>query len=110
MSFSNSQAEAQKLSHTGSFGWNVSTGEISWSEETYRIVGPDRTIESTLDQVLQRVHPGDVGQVQQTIGRAQKEGTDLDFEHRFLMPDGSIKHVRARLQETTRRNPNCENQ
>ena len=30
-------AEAQRLSHTSSFGWNVSTGEILWSEESYRI-------------------------------------------------------------------------
>ena len=30
-------AEAQRLSHTGSFGWRVSSGEIIWSEETFRI-------------------------------------------------------------------------
>ena len=50
-------AEAQRLSRTGSFGWTVSTGEINWSEETFRIFQFDRTTTPTLELVLQRVHP-----------------------------------------------------
>ena len=42
-------AEAQKLSHTGSFGWNVSSGEIFWSEETYKIFECDRAVKPTLE-------------------------------------------------------------
>ncbi len=49
-------AEAQRLSHTGSFGWRVATGEIVWSEETYRIFQYDRTTTPTVESVLQRVH------------------------------------------------------
>jgi signal transduction histidine kinase/PAS domain-containing protein len=86
-------AEAQKLSHTGSFGWTVSTGELVWSEETFCILGYDRAIKPTLDLVLQRVHPEDLALVQQMIEAASREGTSLDFEHRLLMPDSSIKHV-----------------
>ena len=84
--------EAQRLSHTGSFGWNVSTGELFWSDETYRILGLDRMTKPTIKQLLQRVHPEDVSMLKQTFDRA-REGTDLNFEHRFLMPDGSIKYV-----------------
>src|SRR5258705_6813297 len=86
-------AEAQRLSHTGSFGWRVVTGEIVWSEETYRIFQYDRTTTPTVASVLQRVHPEDAAQVKQTIERASQDGKDFDFEHRLLLPDGSVKHV-----------------
>jgi PAS domain S-box-containing protein len=85
--------EAQRLSHTGSFGWKPSTGEIIWSEETFRIFQYDRWTKPTVELVLQRVHPEDAALVQRTIGRASQEGKDFDLEHRLLMPDGSVKHV-----------------
>src|SRR3989441_1584657 len=97
-------AEAQRLSHTGSFGWRVATGAIIWSEETYRIFQYDRTTTPTVESVLQRVHPEDAAQVKQTIERASQEGKDFDLEHRLLMPDGSVKYVqvvaRAQRQES----------
>ncbi len=86
-------AEAQRLSLTGSFGWNVSTGEIIWSKETYCILGYDRATKPNLDLVLKRVHPEDRTLVQQTIDGATHNLTDLDFEHRLLMPNGMVKHV-----------------
>jgi PAS domain S-box-containing protein len=86
-------AEAQRLSHTGSLGWRPSTGELIWSEETFRIFQYDRTTKPTVELVLQRVHPEDAAFVQQTIERATQEGKDFDLEHRLMMPDGSIKHV-----------------
>jgi PAS domain S-box-containing protein len=86
-------AEAQRLSHTGSFGLSVSNGEIFWSEETFRIFECDRAVKPTLELVLQRVHPEDVAAVQETIARASRDGTDLDFEHRYVVPHGSVKYV-----------------
>ena len=86
-------AEAQRLSHTGSFGWKVSSGEIYWSEETFRIFQYDRTTKPTMELVLQRVHPKDAALVKQTIERASQDGKDFDFERRLLMPDGSVKYV-----------------
>jgi PAS domain S-box-containing protein len=86
-------AEAQRLSHTGSFGWKPSTGEIVWSEETFRIFQYDRSTKPSAELVLQRVHPDDAALVQQTIERAAQDGKDFDFEHRLLMPNGSVKHV-----------------
>src|SRR5467141_5008176 len=88
-------AKAQGLSHTGSFGWKVSTGEILWSDEAFRIFEYERTTTPTVDRILQRVHPEDAALVRQTIERASQDGKDFDFEHRLLMPDGSIKHVRV---------------
>src|SRR5713226_1310366 len=86
-------AEAQRLSHTGSFGWDVSSGKLSWSEETFRIFECDRADQPTLEFVLHRTHPYDRARVQQTIDRAAQDRKDLDFEHRLLMPDGSVKYV-----------------
>jgi formate hydrogenlyase transcriptional activator len=85
-------AEAQGLSHTGSFGWRVSTGEIIWSEETFHIFQYDRATTPTLELILQRVHPEDVSAVEQTIERV-KDGKDFEHEYRLLMPDGSVKYV-----------------
>src|ERR1700745_4225193 len=63
-------AEAQRLSHTGSFGWKPDTGEIIWSDETYRIFEYDRAVTPTTDLVAQRVHPEDRVDFQSVIERA----------------------------------------
>jgi PAS domain-containing protein len=60
-------AEAQRLSHTGSFGWKPDTGEIVWSDETYRIFDYDRSVKPTVDSVVQRVHPQDRADFQKVI-------------------------------------------
>ena len=86
-------SEAQRLSHTGSFGWRISSGEITWSEETFRIFQYDRTAKPTVELILQRVHPEDAALVKQTIERASQDGKDFDFEHRLLMRDGSVKRL-----------------
>ena len=88
-------AEAQRLTHTGSFGWSVQSGELRWSEETFRIFECDPKTKLTLQVILQRTHPEDVTFVKQTIERASQERKDFDFEHRLLMQDGSIKYVRV---------------
>jgi formate hydrogenlyase transcriptional activator len=91
-------AEAQRLSHTGSFGWMVSTGEIFWSKETFRIFAFDPSVNPTLDLIFERVHPEDLVVVKKTIERATKDGKYFDLEHRLLMPDASVKKVRVVAQ------------
>jgi PAS domain S-box-containing protein len=85
--------EAQRVSRTGSFGWGLSTGEIFWSEETFRIFQYDRTMKPTVKLVLQRVHPEDAVQVKQTIESASMNGKDFEHECRLVMPDTSVKYV-----------------
>ena len=87
-------SEAQRLSHTGSFGWSVLSGEIYWSEETYNIFEYDRAVKPALELVVERIHPEDRELAGQII-RAATEGTDVDAEHRLLMPDGRVKHLRV---------------
>jgi PAS domain S-box-containing protein len=86
-------AEAQRLSSTGSFGWNVSSGEIFWSEESFRIFGYEKGSSATLDMALERAHPDDRSLVKRTINQASHDGRDFNLEHRLLMPDGSIRNI-----------------
>ncbi len=86
-------SEAQRLSHTGSFGWCVSTGEINWSEETFRIFQYDPSTKPTIELILQRVHPEDASSFKETVARASQDGKDFEHEYRLVMPDGAVKHV-----------------
>jgi PAS domain S-box-containing protein len=88
-------AEAQRLSHTGSFGWKVPSGEIFWSDETFRIFGYDRSVEPTIDSVVQRVHPKDRADVKEVISRAFAGALEFEHAYRLLLPDGRVKHVHA---------------
>jgi predicted ATPase/signal transduction histidine kinase len=87
-------AEAQRLSQTGSFGWSPHSGEIHWSEETFRIFEFDRATTPTVDLMMrQRIHPEDVAAWRQVVERAAHEGQDFAHEYRLRMPDGRIKHL-----------------
>ena len=86
-------AEAQKLSMTGSFGWNVSADEHFWSDETFRIFEYDVSTKITMQLILDRVHPQDVPLVRRVIALAA-DGQDIDYECRLLMPSGSVKYLR----------------
>jgi formate hydrogenlyase transcriptional activator len=87
--------EAQRLSHTGSFGWNVSSGEIVWSEENFRILEYDRKVEPTLELVWQRVHPEDKALHQALVEQITRDKQDFAVAHRLLMPSGAVKHVQV---------------
>ena len=86
-------AEAQRLSHTGSFGWTPSTGELHWSDETFRILEYDPSIKPTVERVLQRIHPDDRAMMRQLIDETSSGEKEFDVTHRLLMPDGSVKFV-----------------
>jgi PAS domain S-box-containing protein len=88
-------AEAQKLSHSGTFGWKVNSGELVWSEETRRILGFSQKTNPTLDLVFDRIHPEDRDRMEQLREHAVKNGMDLDVEHRILLPGGITRYVHA---------------
>jgi PAS domain S-box-containing protein len=94
-------ASAQRLSRTGSFGWRVASGEILWSEETFRIFACDPTVPPTLDLVFARTHPTDRDLVRQVIDRASTDGEGFDFVHRLLMAYGEVKWIRVVAQPRT---------
>jgi len=88
-------SEAQKLSHTGSAGWDIATREIYWSQETFRIYELDPTTKVTSDLIVQRTHPEDRSAVQEVFERVAREPAEFDLEHRILMGDGSVKYLRV---------------
>src|SRR5579864_9177312 len=88
-------AEAQRLSQTGSFGWRPESGEIVWSDETYRIFEYDHAAKPTIDSLVQRVHPEDRPGFLKVIEGASAGATQFEHTYRLLQPDGSVKHVHA---------------
>lgn len=94
-------AEAQRLSHTGSFGWDLLSGDIYWSHESFRIFGYDETARITIASVLERTHPEDRAMVEQVIDRVVRDHGEFDFEHRLRLPDGTLKHIRVVAHAST---------
>src|SRR5882762_6581284 len=86
-------AEAQRLSLTGSFSWRVTTDEITWSAQLYRIFEFDQGMPVTLELIGTRVHPEDIPLLHDMIERARGAGTDFEYELRLHMPDQSIKYL-----------------
>ena len=85
--------EAQHLSRVGSFAWRVATNQITWSDQLYRIFEFDPQVTVTLDLIGTRVHPEDLTLLHEMIERARSAASDFEYEHRLLMPDGSVKHL-----------------
>jgi signal transduction histidine kinase/GAF domain-containing protein len=92
-----SLAAAQRLTQTGSWRWRPAMGEIEWSEQTYRIYDIDPAVRPTLELVLERVHPEDRPALRGSLERTL-EGRAFDFDHRLLMPDGSVRHLHVTTQ------------
>src|SRR5437773_10644986 len=89
-------AEGQRISHTGSWGWNVATGELFWSQEHFRIFGFDpETAKPSYPMFLERIHPEDRPFVEQTVDRAVRERSDLEMDYRIVLTDGSTKYLQT---------------
>jgi PAS domain S-box-containing protein len=95
-------AQAQRLTLTGSLWWEVSSGEVIWSDETYRIMDMAKSTKPNVEMALNGVHPEDVAFARDMVERSAREGANMDFEPRLLMPDGSVKHVHVVLQNIGR--------
>ena len=96
-------AEAQKLSHTGSFGWDVSSslagapgmGEITyWSKECYRVLGFDPRKEvPRFETLLAHIYPDDQARATEELERARRETTEFEFDFRIVHPSGEIRDI-----------------
>src|SRR5262249_8373559 len=93
-------AKAQRLSLTGSFSFYSATGEFIWSEELYRIFEFEPGVPVTLELIATRYHPEDKHVMEEVAEGIRRGAPDFDYEHRLLMPDGSIKHIRVVAQGT----------
>jgi len=81
------------LSQTGSFGWDVGSDELYWSDETYRIFGLDRTTSPTFVLLIERTHPDDRLQFQDIVHQALRHRSSFAVEHRVVMSDGRVKFL-----------------
>jgi PAS domain S-box-containing protein len=88
-------AEAQNLSLTGSFGWNVATGDVFWSDQTFAILGYERSTTPSMELMLERVQPDDAELIRDAIERASGDRSEFDIEFRLLLPGGASKHIHA---------------
>jgi len=90
-------AEAQRLSHLGSWACQVAGREmLHLSDEWYRIYGFDpRKGMPSWEERLQRVYPEDRGEWQGTIERAIAQSSAYEVEFRILLPDGKLKWIRT---------------
>src|SRR5207249_10372003 len=90
-------AEAQRLSHTGSWAFNVATRQVDhWSQEHFRIFGfdPEQGMPS-VETRLQQIHPDDRARAAEVLERAIRERTDYELDWRIVLPDGAMKYIHA---------------
>ncbi|MBV8329937.1 MAG: AAA family ATPase, partial [Verrucomicrobia bacterium] len=89
-------AQGQKMSHTGSWRWQVATGAVDWSEEHFRIFQIDpKTDKLSFAMVMERVHPEDRARIEEILNRSVRDKSDFEFEYRIVLADGSIKFLRG---------------
>lgn len=82
---------AQKIAHVGSWDWDVVTGNLTWSDETYRIYGfePQEFV-PTYEKFLSVLHPDDHERAQKQVDAALSGEAEYNVDFRFVLPDGKI--------------------
>jgi PAS domain S-box-containing protein len=88
-------ADGQRISHTGSWGWNLSTGKVVWSEEQFRMLGFDADVEPSVELFFERVHPEDSARVRHILDESTTQRREYTMEYRVVLPDGSMKHFKS---------------
>jgi PAS domain S-box-containing protein len=87
--------EGQRISHTGSWGWNISSGKLVWSEEHCRIFGADPNEALTFQLFQSKVHPEDRALVQQTLDKSIAERSSFSLEYRIVPAEGAVRYVQG---------------
>jgi PAS domain S-box-containing protein len=88
--------QAQHLTHLGSWEWDLKENTIRWSDELYRIYGVTKDeFKVTPDNYHAFIHPDDVDFVKTSIEKARTEGKSLNFVHRLVRPDGTVRTIRS---------------
>ncbi|MBW3630493.1 MAG: PAS domain S-box protein, partial [Gemmatimonadetes bacterium] len=89
--------EAERIAHMGSWEWDISTGEILWSDEMYRLFGLEPSGGPiTYERYIGLIHPDDRGAMQQTVERALSDHEPYAVDHRVIRPDGFVRHIHGR--------------
>ncbi len=88
-------AEAQRLSQTGSWAWNPTTGDITYSsEECYRVLGFDpHGAPPRFEAFFQRIHPDDQAATRERFEKVIREKADFEFDYRIVHPDKGVRDI-----------------
>ncbi|MGD9611767.1 MAG: PAS domain S-box protein [Kiritimatiellia bacterium] len=93
--------EAQAMAHIGSWDHDLRTGRIDWTDEAYRIFGAEpQSAPASPELFFERVHPDDRAAVADAYAAALRNRTLFQATYRLLLPDGTIRHVRAQGETT----------
>jgi PAS domain S-box-containing protein len=88
-------AEAHRIAHIGTWQWDLVTNELYWSDEIYVIFGLDKSLFSpSYPLFLERIAPEDRKFVEDAVAFSIAENQPYDIEHRIVLSDNSIRHVR----------------
>lgn len=100
---------AQEIARMGSWEWDITTDEIHWSDETYRLFGlKPQEIDVNISSYIDRVHPEDVASVRKIIKEARDKKRPYESEHRIIRTDGSVRihHLKGEIVRDESGNPN----
>jgi PAS domain S-box-containing protein len=89
-------AEAQRIAKIGSWEWEIPTGEVTASDELYRILGLTPGTPMDIETGTRFVHPDDLPLLREVIGRVTSDPSPYEVEHRVVDPDGTVRTVRVR--------------
>ncbi len=92
---------AQRIARLGNWEWDLTTGKMTWSEETFRLIGftsagPD----PSFHDLLARVHPEDMTRVVRALEAALRGESAFDLDHRIVRPDGALRHLHSQAEIT----------
>ena len=91
-----SLAQAQQISRTGSWRWNVGTGEFSSSAELLHIFGFDpMATQLSYTTFMEQIHPEDRLSFEQVLDQAVRDRRRFQHEYRIALPDGSVKYLQS---------------
>ena len=100
-----SLAEAQHMAHLGGWRLDPASGRMTWSAETYRILGVEQFADTPLyEDFLRRVHEDDRQRIREGLDGVAASGAEFDAEHRIRQQDGSVRwvHTVARMRHDDR--------
>jgi PAS domain S-box-containing protein len=89
-------AEAQRLARVGSWEWEVATGQVTASDEQYRLLGLEPGSPLDVESAMACIHPEDVDRIRREIGRVASDPAPYEVEHRVVHPDGSVRVLLVR--------------
>jgi PAS domain S-box-containing protein len=101
-------ANAQRIAHVGSWEYDLSTHDLTWSDEVYRIFGiSPADFEGSNEKFFSHIHPDDRELVKETFQEAVRQGSPYSVDHRIIRLDGSIRvvHEQAELVFDSEGNP-----